>query len=614
MNITYVCHYFVPEPAAPAARVHEFARAWVRAGHAVDVLTTFPNHPVGRIPAAYRGTLWATEWLDGIRVLRCWLYAVPNRGVGRRGLDHLSFMLTALLVRPAAASGRSTWSIASSPTLFSATVRLADRAHPTRAVRPRSARPVARSDRRPRPDAARGPTVKSSGAWPRSCTPGRARRRGHRSLRRPPRAQGVPRRKLAVIPNGADTRFFAPRVADPRPDADAPGAGPERPVRAWRTSAATACRTASTRSSTPPPPKPDVTFLLVGDGADRDRLVAERDRRHLRKRDHAPERRPKAKSRACTPPPTPAWCRCATCRCSRPSCPSKLFEVLAAGRPGDRRRARRGPRHPGALGRRAAGRARARRSTRRGRRPSARRSCAGQPSLASAAAPSPQQHYDRDQLASRYLDLLREVVRPTPDAANPADRRHGFSGQLRRGAPGRTSATVGAGASDQRSLGPAARRRPARGHARRRAPAAGRTSTTVVYCASMGFGHVPRLVDQLQSAGVRRGVFVSTTAIFTSLPAASRAPRLEAEAAVENSTLDWTHLAADDDLRHRARPQHQPLAAISHALAVLSRVWQRAVAAHLRRGPGRRRWSPRSTARHVRPRLQPGRRLAAPLR
>ena len=97
MRIAYVCHYFVPEPAAPAARVHEFARAWVRAGHAVSVVTAFPNHPLGRIPAAYRGRWWATEWLDGIRVLRCWLFAVPNRGVGRRGLNHLSFMLTSVL-------------------------------------------------------------------------------------------------------------------------------------------------------------------------------------------------------------------------------------------------------------------------------------------------------------------------------------------------------------------------------------------------------------------------------------------------------------------------------------------------------------------------------------
>jgi uncharacterized protein YbjT (DUF2867 family) len=66
--------------------------------------------------------------------------------------------------------------------------------------------------------------------------------------------------------------------------------------------------------------------------------------------------------------------------------------------------------------------------------------------------------------------------------------------------------------------------------------------STVVYCASMGFGHVPALLEQLRLAGVARGVFVSTTAIFTRLPAASRAPRVEAEAAVQASALDWTIL------------------------------------------------------------------------
>jgi nucleoside-diphosphate-sugar epimerase len=66
--------------------------------------------------------------------------------------------------------------------------------------------------------------------------------------------------------------------------------------------------------------------------------------------------------------------------------------------------------------------------------------------------------------------------------------------------------------------------------------------STLVYCASMGFGHVPALVRQLETCGVQRAVFLSTTAIFTSLPSTSQAVRLEAEAAVHNSSLDWTVL------------------------------------------------------------------------
>jgi len=65
---------------------------------------------------------------------------------------------------------------------------------------------------------------------------------------------------------------------------------------------------------------------------------------------------------------------------------------------------------------------------------------------------------------------------------------------------------------------------------------------TVVYCASMGFGHLPSVMRQLEAAGIKRGVFLSTTAIFTRLPSASRAARLDAEAAVQRSNLDWTIL------------------------------------------------------------------------
>jgi uncharacterized protein YbjT (DUF2867 family) len=67
--------------------------------------------------------------------------------------------------------------------------------------------------------------------------------------------------------------------------------------------------------------------------------------------------------------------------------------------------------------------------------------------------------------------------------------------------------------------------------------------STLVYCASMGFGHVPPLIEQLETQGaVKRAIFISTTAIFTSLPSGSRAVRLAAEAAVQSSQLDWTIL------------------------------------------------------------------------
>jgi hypothetical protein len=55
VKILYVSHYFPPEMGAPAGRVAGLARQWVREGHEVDVLTGFPHHPTGIIPAGYRG-------------------------------------------------------------------------------------------------------------------------------------------------------------------------------------------------------------------------------------------------------------------------------------------------------------------------------------------------------------------------------------------------------------------------------------------------------------------------------------------------------------------------------------------------------------------------------
>src|SRR5215831_18015720 len=272
VNITYVCHYFAPEPSAPAARVHEFSRAWVASGHTVDVLTTFPNHPLGRIPPRYKNKLWSTETLDGIRVLRCWLYAVPNRGVGRRGLDHLSFMFTALAFGLPRIK-RTDVVIASSPTLFSAL----------------SAWLIARIKRVPF-------VLEVRDLWPEAIVDLGLMRRdsptvkllqhlAHFLYQQAVRVvvvtesfadhlarHGIPRARLAVIPNGADTHFFSQAT---HPHAERNGQfvvayvgshGMSHGLDVVLDAAAI---------------QPEVTYLLVGDGADRARLVAERDRRHL---------------------------------------------------------------------------------------------------------------------------------------------------------------------------------------------------------------------------------------------------------------------------------------------------------------------------------------------
>ncbi len=61
-----------------------------------------------------------------------------------------------------------------------------------------------------------------------------------------------------------------------------------------------------------------------------------------------------------------------------------------------------------------------------------------------------------------------------------------------------------------------------------------------VHLASLGLGHAPTVLDCCRVARVRRGVFVSTTAIFTDLNPPSKAIRLEAEARIRDSGMDYT--------------------------------------------------------------------------
>ena len=103
MRILFVSAYFPPEVGAPANRVHELARRWARQGHRVSVLTGFPNHPTGVVPADYRAgyaRLVMRETPDGIGVTRCWLYTSPNRKPWERILNYGSFGLSAALVGP----------------------------------------------------------------------------------------------------------------------------------------------------------------------------------------------------------------------------------------------------------------------------------------------------------------------------------------------------------------------------------------------------------------------------------------------------------------------------------------------------------------------------------
>ena len=83
---------------APAARSAELSRHWARMGQEVTVLTGFPNHPTGVVPEEWRSRLRHlryTESVEGVRVVRTWLWPLPNRKAHERIRNYASFCVSA---------------------------------------------------------------------------------------------------------------------------------------------------------------------------------------------------------------------------------------------------------------------------------------------------------------------------------------------------------------------------------------------------------------------------------------------------------------------------------------------------------------------------------------
>ncbi len=85
---------------APSARAAELAHHWAQAGHQASILTGFPNHPTGIVPEKWRSRLRRLtyqETIGGVDVYRTWLWPLPNRKSHERMRNYASFCLSAAL-------------------------------------------------------------------------------------------------------------------------------------------------------------------------------------------------------------------------------------------------------------------------------------------------------------------------------------------------------------------------------------------------------------------------------------------------------------------------------------------------------------------------------------
>src|SRR5215470_9205311 len=91
MRVLYATQWFEPEPILKGI---EFAKLLRAQGHAVRVVTGFPNYPGGKLYPGYRIKLIRRDVIDGIPIDRVPLYPSHSRSVVGRIFNYGSFAIS----------------------------------------------------------------------------------------------------------------------------------------------------------------------------------------------------------------------------------------------------------------------------------------------------------------------------------------------------------------------------------------------------------------------------------------------------------------------------------------------------------------------------------------
>jgi len=118
LRVLFLTHYYPPELGAAPARIAALAHGLADRGLELSVHTGFPHYPSGAIAAPYRNRALLREREGPVRVLRSVVYPAANHGFHRRLADHTAFAAGALATSRAA--GPVDVVVAETPPLFTA--------------------------------------------------------------------------------------------------------------------------------------------------------------------------------------------------------------------------------------------------------------------------------------------------------------------------------------------------------------------------------------------------------------------------------------------------------------------------------------------------------------
>ncbi|MEA1986070.1 MAG: glycosyltransferase family 4 protein [Candidatus Marinimicrobia bacterium] len=95
-NVLFLTHFFPPEIAAGANRTYEHIKRWQKKGVDVTVITNYPNHPRGKIFGGYKNKLFTKDEIDGIKVIRVKTISASNNQKIKRALNFIFYFFMSI--------------------------------------------------------------------------------------------------------------------------------------------------------------------------------------------------------------------------------------------------------------------------------------------------------------------------------------------------------------------------------------------------------------------------------------------------------------------------------------------------------------------------------------
>ena len=117
MHVLVLAQYFPPDMGGGATRAYNAVKGLMLNGCRVTVVAAFPHYPKGEIPKQYIWKLLKVEFFEDVKIVRTFVPPLASKGLIRRIILFVSFMLSSLFALPIVSKVDVIW--AANPNILS---------------------------------------------------------------------------------------------------------------------------------------------------------------------------------------------------------------------------------------------------------------------------------------------------------------------------------------------------------------------------------------------------------------------------------------------------------------------------------------------------------------